>query len=192
MNVVSNTCAVLGVVVITKNRNVFALSVGNLQNQRNQVRFRIVRLTNLTGDMGAAGVEVAQRYKPQAMRLPHPFEHLFHAQLGLAVAIGRLGLVGLQNRHALRLAVCRSRGGKNNLIDAVRDHGFQQNLGAAQIVVIVFERVGHGFSDKRICRKMDHAVNVFRLKNGIYKFAIANITLIKFCLRVHRFDVSGL
>ena len=156
------------------------------------MRFRIVRLADLTGDMGAAGVEVAQRYKSQTMRLPHPFEHLFHAQLGLAVAVGRLGLVGLQNRHALWLAVCRSRGRKNNLINAVRDHRFQQNLGAAQIVVIVFERVCHGFADERICRKMDHAVNVFRFKNGIYKFAIANVTLIKFCLRVYCFDVSGL
>ena len=156
------------------------------------MRFWIVRLADLTGDMGAAGVEIAQRHKPQAMRLPHPLEHLFHAQLGLAVTVGRLGLVCLQNRHALRLAVCRSRRRKNNLINAVRDHGFQQNLGAAQIVVIVFERVSHGFTDERICRKMDNAVNVFRFKNRVYKFAIANITLIKFCLWMHRFDVSGL
>ena len=161
MDVIADTCAVLGVVVIAKNRNVFALSVGNLQNQRNQMRFRIVRFANFAGDMRAAGVEVAQRYKPQAMRLPHPFKHLFHAQLGLAVAVGRLGLVRLQNRHALRLTVCRSRGRKNNLVNAVCHHGFQQNLGAAQIVVIVFERVCHGFADERICRKMDNAVNVF-------------------------------
>ena len=192
MDVVSNTGAVLGVVVIAKNRNVLALSVGNLQNQRNQMRFRIVRLADFTGDMGATGVEVAQRYKPQAMCLPHPFEHLFHAQLGLAVAVGRLGLVRLQNRHALRLAVCRSCRRKNNLVNAVRHHGFQQNLCAAQIVVIIFERIGHGFADERICRKMNDAVNVFRFKNGIHKFAIANVTLIKFCLRMHRFDVSGL
>ena len=39
---------------------------------------------------------------------------------------------------------------------------------------------------------MNNAVNVFRFKNAVYKFAIANVTLIKFCLRMHRFDVSGL
>ena len=56
-------------------------------------------------------------------------------QLGLTVAVGRLGAVGLEDGHALRFAVGRGGRRKDDLEHIVRDHTVQQGLGAAQIAV---------------------------------------------------------
>ena len=125
------------------------------------------------------------------MRQTSPLEHLFHAQLGLTIAVGRLRAVGFQNRHALRLSVGCSGGGEHDLVDAVRNHGFQQNLGAAQVVVIIFERIGHGFADQRVCGKVNHTVDLLGFKDGVHECAVTDIALIKFCLWMNRFNMSG-
>ena len=64
MDVVTNTGAVLGVVVVTKDGDELTLAIWHLQNQRNQMGFRVVCLTDFAGDMGAAGIEIPQRHEP--------------------------------------------------------------------------------------------------------------------------------
>ena len=73
----------------------------------------------------------------------------------------------------------------------MRHHGLQQHLGTVHIVVVVFQRVGHGLSNQRVGRKVNHAVDLLGFEHGIDKCAVADIALIELCLRMHRFDVSG-
>ena len=148
MNIIADARAVLGVIVVTKNRNKFTLVVRYLQDQRDQMRLRLVCFTDTAGYMCAAGVEVTQRDKPQTMCYARPFEHFFHRQLGLTIAVGRLSTVCFQNRNALWFAISRRRRRENNFVDAMCDHRFQQNLCAAQVIVIILQRIRHGFADQ--------------------------------------------
>ena len=140
--------------------------------------------------MRAAGVEIAQGHKADAVRRTDPLEHLLHRQLGFAVGIGGFGGIAFENRHAAGLAVGRRGGREHDLVHAAVHHRVEQHLGAAEVVVIVFQRVGHALAHEREGRKVDHNVHLFRLKQLAKEVKIVDIALIELCLRVHRLHMA--
>ena len=77
-----------------------------------------------------------------------PIEHLFKHQLGFAVGIdGALGQI-LGHRHAIGRPV-RGAGGTENKLFHLRLHGgIQQRQTVAGVIVKIFPRIGHGFTDQ--------------------------------------------
>lgn len=67
MDVVPNASAVWCIIVCTKDGDCIPLAVWNLQNQRNQVAFRIVCFTDCASLICTASVEIPERNIPQTM-----------------------------------------------------------------------------------------------------------------------------
>ena len=65
-------------IVVAKNAHMVALAVRDLQDDGDEVCFRIMRLADLAGHMRAAGVEIAQRDKMNPVRDGRPVEHPLH------------------------------------------------------------------------------------------------------------------
>ena len=161
-----------------------ALAVRDLQDDGDEVRFRIMRLTNLAGHMRAAGVEVAQRHKVDAVRDGRPVEHSLHRELCLAVAVRGMRRVCFQNRHTLRLAIGRSCGREHDVLHAVLDHALQHRPRAAEVVVVILERIDHALADLRVRGKVDDRVDLFAGKDVVAELFIANVALIEPRLRM--------
>ena len=178
-------------IVVAKNAHMVALAVRDLQDDGDEVRFRIMRLADLAGHMRAAGVEVPQRDKMDAVCNGSPVEHPLHRQLRVAVAICGMRRVGLENRHTFRFAVGRGGRGKDDVFDAVLDHRLQHRPRAAEVVVVVLERIYHALADLGVCREMDDCVDLFAGKDVVAEFLIADVALIEPRLRMDGFAEAG-
>ena len=99
---------------------------------------RVVGLADLAGLVGAAGVEVPQAHIAQAVGLAHPVEHPLHRELGLAIGVGGMGGVRLQDGDVLRLAVGGGGGGKDYLVHPMLHHRAQQHHRSIKVVVVIF------------------------------------------------------
>src|SRR5262249_2085576 len=75
---------------------------GDLDGAGDQVRLRVVVLADGPVGMGAGGVEVAQSYRPPAVRLDEILQGVLDGQLRPAVGIDRRLRLGLFDRHVLR------------------------------------------------------------------------------------------
>lgn len=81
MHVVADTGAIRGIVIPAKYRYRLTPARGGLQDQRDQVGFRLVAFTQLAIRVSTGGIEVTQAYRLQAIRpvevlenlLDHPF-----------------------------------------------------------------------------------------------------------------------
>ena len=182
MDIIPDAGAVLGGIVVAKHADRLSLSQGHLENDGDQMGLRIVGLADLAGDMGTAGVEVAQGHVFQAVGLGNPAHHVLHGQLGLAVAVGGHSTVVLQDGHPLRLTVGGGGGREYDLVHAVGHHGLEEHHGAVEVVVIVLQRIGHGLSHLGGGGKVDDALDVLGLEQGIQSPPIPDVQLIEFCL----------
>ena len=191
VDIVPDAGAVLGGVVVAENGDLLPLAVGHLEDQGDQMGLRGVRLANGSGGMSAAGVEVPQGHIPQAMGPAGPGHHLLHGQLGLAVAVGGDGLVRLQDGDPLRLAVGGGGGGEHDLVHPVGHHGLQQTDGAAQVVVIVLQRIAHGLAHLGGGGKMDDALDLLLLKQLVQCLPVPDVQLIEARLGVHGGPEAG-
>ena len=113
-----------------------------------------------------------------------PVEHPLHGELGFAVAVGRVRRVSFQNGNALRLAVGRRRGRKDDVLHAVLDHALQHRPRTAEVVVIVLQRVHHALADLGVRGKVDDRVNFLRREHVIAELFIADVALIEPRLRM--------
>src|SRR5262249_27459744 len=70
MRVVANACTVARRIIVTVNRNLFALTESDLQHERNEMALGLVRLPILF--RGAGGIEITERDRTQAVDLVVP------------------------------------------------------------------------------------------------------------------------
>lgn len=192
VDVVAHARAVARGIIVAEDVHVVALAVRDLQHDRNQVRFRIMRLADLARHVCAAGVEVAQRDKMNAVCDGSPVEHPLHRQLRVAVAVRGMRRVGFQNRHSLRFAVGRGGGGEDNVLHAMLDHALEHRARAAEVVVVILERIDHALADLRVRGEVDDCVNFLRREHMVAEFLVADVALIEARLWMHRCPESGL
>ena len=179
MDVVADTGAVGRWVVRAEHRDLAALSVCDLQDQRNEVGFGEMRFAERTVRMRAAGIEIPQRGVPQAGRGRRPAHHALHDALGLAVAVSRIESGSFLNGNLFGFAVDRCGGGKNDRSDVMCSHLLEQYARAADVVVIVAQRQFAALADLRERCKMNYAVDVLLFEQAGEKGCIANVALIK-------------
>lgn len=186
MDVVAHTRAATGRIVVAEDGDMVALAVWDLQDDGDEVRFRIMRLADLAGHVCAAGVEVAQRDKMNPVRNGRPVEHPLHGELGFAVAVGGVRRVSFQNGNALRLAVGGRRGRKDDVLHAVLDHALQHRPRTAEVVVVILERIDHALADLRVGGKVDDRVDLLGREHMVAEFLVADVALIEPRLGMHR------
>ena len=108
MDVIAYAGAILGGIVGPEDMDRFSASRGCLQDQRNQMRFRIVGLAQIFRRAGR--VEITKAAIPEPVNAVQPCEHLLHQQLGFAINVGGPKRLVFRDGHPLRVAVEGRRG----------------------------------------------------------------------------------
>lgn len=99
--------------------------------------------------------------------------------------------VGLQNRHTLGFAVGGRRGREHDVLDAVFDHALEHCPRAAEVIIIILERIHHALADLRVCGKVNDRVDLLAGKDMVAERLISDVALIKPCLRMYRLAETG-
>ena len=58
-------------------------------------------------------------------------------------------------------------------------HHIHQGQGSRDVVLIIFPGLGNGFSDRLQSREMDAGIDLFLLKNGVQRFSVKDVSLVK-------------
>ena len=133
--------------------------------------------------MRAAGVEVAQRDKMDAVRDGCPIEHPLHPPASCRRSSSSGARVSFRIG-TLRLAVGGRRGREDDVLDAVLDHALEHRPRAAEVIIIILERIDHASADLRVRGKADDRVNFLGREHMIAELFVADIALIEPRLRM--------
>jgi len=156
MNVVPDGRAIGGGVVRAEDVHVGPQPERRLDGERDQVRFGVVILADLTVRIGAGGVEIAQCGPLQPVSFLVPAQHPLHEELRFAIRIdGRLRMI-LGDGDTHRLAVSGAGGRKNDPRNPLVQHGAQQVQRVRDVVLKVLARGPHGLPYVSVRRKMNH------------------------------------
>src|SRR5438552_7858843 len=96
MDVIPDAGSVLGRIVSSKDLDACSAPERHIENQRNQMRVRLVRLA--VAFDSARHIEVAKARIFESMTQIHPAKHLFDQEPALAVRIGGLELSVFKDR----------------------------------------------------------------------------------------------
>ena len=151
MNIVSYPCSVRCGIVISEDTQTFQFAHSHLSNVRYQVVGNSLGIfTDKAAFMGPDRIKIPeQNYIPFRIAYMQVRENLFQHSFGLPVWIGDLTLGALFcYGNKCRIAVYSSGGAEDNILTAVVSHYIAQQQGSSNIIVIIFQRLGHGFSHR--------------------------------------------
>ena len=122
------------------------------------------------------GVEVPEcHHAPFRIRNHQIPQELLDHHLGVAVRVGGGGGHVLSVGHRVMYPVYGGRGGEYQLLAAILPHSLEQQQGAGQIVVIILQGLGNGFSHCLQSGKVDHSVDAVIGKNLLHARKIQHI-----------------
>src|SRR6516162_3843148 len=97
MNVIADTSAIRGRIIIAKNLDQWLTPHCGKQNQRNQMGLGLMQFSKLTIGIGSRRIKIAQRYVPNPMRCLNIFKHTLYDEFRVSVRIdGLLSIILLQ------------------------------------------------------------------------------------------------
>ena len=181
VDVVTHTSAVGRVVVVAVDLDFLELADRDLGHVRGEVRRNTLRIfAQQAGLVCADRVEVAQQHDGPG-RIGHMYvaQNLLLEQLGGAVRVG--GAAGrrlLGNRQFLRRAVHGGGGGEDDLLDVVLLHHLEQHKRGVQVVVVVFDRLGHGLAHGLETGEVNDPIDVVFGEDAFHKRLIAHVTVV--------------
>ena len=143
MDVIPDTAAVRGVVVVAEKFQTVTLPCRRLKDNGDQVAFRAVILT--VKFRGSRRIKVTQSGIIDAVDLVIPLEHLFKAEFGFAVRIDGNLTVIFGNGHLFWLSEGGGGTGKNKILHLTRHSGIRQIDGRSKVVAEIFGGILHGF-----------------------------------------------
>ena len=179
VNVIPDTGAVGGGVVVAEDAHMVPLAQGTLKDDGDQVGLGVVVLADAGIGVGAGSVEVAKGGIFDAVGLVTPAEKPLNGQLAAAIGVDGIGAVRLLNGLFLRLAVGGGGGGEHNALHAVVFHGGEDTGGPAHIVVIVFQGVGYALCHQRESGEVDDPVDAVLGKDLLQKVPVPQISLVE-------------
>jgi hypothetical protein len=103
-------------------------------------------------------------------------KNAFDRELRFAVRIDRLLWMILGHGHLDRLTVRRARRGKDDVANAVIDHGIEKGECAGDVVVKVLARVLHRLADVGIGGEVNDGAHAVVAKDAVEDGAVANIS----------------
>ena len=164
-------------VIITEDGDMRPPAQRHLQDQRDEMALGAVVLADAAVGQGPGHIEITQGDIADAMGHRDPAHHGLHHQLAVPVRIGGPGGGILADGHAVGLAVDRRRGREHDAAHAMTDHGFQQALHAAHIIVEVLEGIDHALAHLRIGGEVHDAVDAETAEDAVQTGGIADVAL---------------
>jgi len=127
VDVVANTGAVGGVVVVAEDEDFFATAEGDVEDEGNDVGLGLVGFAAVGERAGY--VEVAEGGVAEAVDAVEPAEHVLDEELGFAVGVGGGEVGGLFDGRGFGFAVDGGGGGEDELAGAGGEHGLEEREG---------------------------------------------------------------
>ena len=148
MDIVTNASSVWRRVVRAVDCDVVAHPLCGFQNERDQVRLRIVILPDRAVQRSTGSIEVAQSHIRETVGIRKIAHHMLYDELCASIDIGRIMREIFFNRRFFGFAVYRGRGREYDLGDACFLHAKKQVERPFDVICIILGRIHHGFSDK--------------------------------------------
>ena len=139
------------------------------------MRFGVVKLTNLALRVGAGGIEITQRRRPQPMRDSEIGDHSLGGPLRLAVRVDRRFDSFLGDQNADRDAVSGGGAGEDQAFNPVIAYCLEQRKRAHDIVAVIFARISDRFSDINKCREMHHGNRLVTLDRRVELSSVGDV-----------------
>lgn len=189
VDLVANASTIWRVVVTVKNRNARASTGCCLQHPRNQMRFGVMPLTQLTLGIRARSIEVTQANRLELIDPLIVSRSLPNHNLRTPLRVDRLLWVLFDHRCVLRLAKRGGGGRKDELVYSMRTHCIQQAQRVHDVVAVLLVWVLHRLAhlDKR--GKVHDRIKTIG-KHSIKRSAVAKVVLYKFTAQ-HGIAVSA-
>ena len=178
MDVITNSCSVVSIIVIAKNTKLLTDADGGLCDIWHQVVGNAVGvLTNQTRLVGTDGVEVAQQNNvPFRVSLLDIHQHLLNHRLGPSIRIGTLPLgTFLCNGNDGRVSINRCAGREDDVLATMLSHHINENEHTVHVGFIVHERLSNRFSDGLKSCEVDDCINLMLGKDFVHSSTIADI-----------------
>src|SRR6266404_1740560 len=165
MDVIADAGAVGRRIVVAKNFDVRGCGLNGLQDARNQMRFGAASFSALS--RSASDIEIAKRNITEAGIFAVIGEDVFKGEFGFAVWIdGRLGMV-FRDRHDMGFAIDGAGGGKDEVGDAVAEHGVEKDNAAGYVSDVEGTGILHGLFDEGLAGKMHDGVDAMAAEDFV-------------------------
>ena len=186
IDIIANTRAVRGVVIITEDFQFRTQAGSSLRNKRQQVlRHTVRQLTDICRGVRTYRVEIAQDSSVQiAVCVRRIVDNLLVNLLCITVRRERfLDRRRLINGQVLcvRLTVHGARGREHQILHFMQLHHLQQRHEATDIVAVIEERFLYRLTDRFAGRKMDNSHNIRILLE--YAIQIYEVAAVDICER---------
>ena len=182
MDIVAHSCAIGGVVVISKNSQFFTLAYGNLGDVGHQVIGDTVGiLTYQAALVCADGVEVAEEYDvPLLVGTLEVHQDFFQHALGLSVGVGAMALGALLgDGDDGRIAIDGGGGGEDDVFASVLTELVEQDEGAVHVVLVIFQGFGNTLTDGFQTSKVDAGIELVLVHDGRQCRTVADIDFVE-------------
>ena len=185
MDVVPDTGAVVGGVVVAEDAQLLPAANGGLGDEGHQVVGNAPGvLAQQTGLVGTDGVKVPQQnHAPLGVGVGNAGENLLGHILGPAVGVGAAaGAAGFLQRHFVVGGINGGRGGEDDGLHVEGLHHLGQHQGRVQVVVVVFPGLGNALTHSLETGEVNDAVNLVFLEDGGQQCFVPHIALVEFHL----------
>ena len=182
MDVVPDTGAVVGVVIVAVNAEELPSAYGDLRDIRHQIIGNTPGiLTDAAALMGTDGIEVAQQHHaPLGIGMGNTAQDLLGHVLGPAIGIGAAaGAAVFPQGHFVIRRVDRCRRGEDQPLDICLLHHLGQDQGGIEVIVIIFPGLCHRFAHCLEACKVDHCVDGIFREDLLQQRLITDIALIE-------------
>src|SRR5580692_5385755 len=188
MDIISHTGSVECWVVISKDRNAFALLHSHLENERDEVEFRCVIFTPCRG--GSSCIKVAHTGKADSVNPVQPIQHALEDEFRFTVRAAWDNPLSLVDGYPFWL-IKQIRGGrKNDPFNSVFDHALKQVQSGGDIVPQIQKRLRHRLTDQRLGGEVHHGIRTMLAQSSVNRCSIRQIACHKNSIRMHRRSMS--
>src|SRR5579871_3138223 len=162
MNVVANARTVRRGVICPENLQGRTSSGRSAKRQRNQVRLRIVKLSDFAALVCSGGVEVTQGDITEVIRPVVCLERLLEKQFRHTIRVDRLPRDVLLDRNFRDFSVNRASGRENNLLHSRLESGVEQGKPAFYVIAEILSRIRDRFPNVRVSREVHDGIDLLQ------------------------------
>ena len=182
MDVVADTRAIRGWIVIAEYAQLSTFAHSNLCDVRHQVvRDAVGVLPYPTTGMGTDGIEIAQQHDvPLLIGFLHVHHDFLKHALGLTVRIGAMSLGALlRDRDDGRVAIDGGRRREDDVFASMLTHHIKQSQCAADVVFVIFPRFFHALAHGLQASEVDAGIETMGFHHTVEAFTITDVDFIK-------------
>ena len=182
VDIVAHSCTIGGVVVVTKDAQLFTLAYSYLGDVGHQVIGDTVGiLTYQAALVCADGVEVAEEYDvPLLVGTLEIHQDFFQHALGLSVGVGTMALGALLgDGDDGGIAIDGGGGREDDVLASVLAELIEQHEGAVHVVLVIFQGFGNALTNGFQAGKMDAGIELVLVHDGREGFAVTDIDFVE-------------